>query len=96
MNGLLKIDVPQFIFLALSYIFAQNKPLFAYFSSIFLKVVLKINIRLSLSRCHVCTVVGSYKSRFRELVHPLFEPSHVVWFKNLEPPIDSDHAWFTL
>ena len=49
MNGLLKINVPQFIFLALSYIFAQNKPLFTYFSSIFLKIVLKIIVRLSLS-----------------------------------------------
>ena len=57
MNGLLKINVPQFISLALSYIFAQNKPLFTYFSSIFLKIVLKINVRLSLFRCHVCTVV---------------------------------------
>ena len=46
MNGLLKINVPQFIFLILSYIFAQNKPLFTYFSSIFLKIVLKINVRL--------------------------------------------------
>ena len=59
MNGLLKINVPQF-FLALSYIFAQNKPLFTYFSSIFLKIVLKINVRISLFRCHVCTVVIKY------------------------------------
>ena len=57
MNGLLKINVPQFIFLALSYILAQNKPLFTYFFSIFLKIVLKINVRLSLFRCHVCTVI---------------------------------------
>ena len=57
MNGLLKINVPQFIFLALSYIFAKNKCSFIYFSSIFLKIVLKINVRLSLFRCHVCTVV---------------------------------------
>ena len=32
MNGLLKINVPQFIFLALSYIFAKNKCSFIYFS----------------------------------------------------------------
>ena len=63
MNGLLKINVPQFIFLALSYIFAQNKPLFTYFSSIFLKIVLKIIVRLSLFRCHVCTVIDDGRSR---------------------------------
>ena len=60
MNGLLKINVPQFIFLALSYIFAKNKCSFINFSSIFLKIVLKINVRLSLFRCHVCTVVHTH------------------------------------
>ena len=58
MDGLLKINVPRFIFLALSYIFAKNKCSFIYFSSIFLKIVLKINVHLSLFRCHVCTVVN--------------------------------------
>ena len=31
--------------------------MFTYFSSIFLKIMLKINVRLSLFMCHVCTVV---------------------------------------
>ena len=54
---LLKINLHERLFLAIFQKSAQNKPLFTYFSSTFLKIVLKINVRLSLFRCHVCTVV---------------------------------------
>ena len=83
MNGLLKINVPQFIFLALSYIFAKNICSFIYFSSIFLKIVLKINVRLSLFRCHVCTVVVyclEYESDHFKLKHNTYLNTNVNEF----------------